>query len=372
VRILHVVPTYLPARRYGGPIVAVHGLCRALVRRGHDVTVFTTNVDGDRESDVPLDVDVPLDGVHVRYFPSPMRRLYFSPRMGRALRHIDAFDVVHNHSIFLWPTAASARAAARAHVPYVITPRGMLVRELIARRSTMVKRTWIRLIERRNFERAAAIHFTSQRELEDARQIDIPLPDPVVIPNGIDLQPRPAIERDPCTVVYLGRINWKKNLDRLIEALPRIPHARLLIAGNDEESLTPKLQRIAAQLGIESRVEFLGPVYGDAKWQLLARAAVVVLPSLSENFGNVLLEAMSMETPVVVSPGVGLADDVASANAGLVADDPAAAINTLLSDRERAGAMGHNGRALVEARFTWDAVAATMENAYRCSIASRR
>jgi hypothetical protein len=44
VKILHVVPTYLPARRYGGPIVAVHGLCRALVRRGHDVTVFTTNV----------------------------------------------------------------------------------------------------------------------------------------------------------------------------------------------------------------------------------------------------------------------------------------------------------------------------------------
>lgn len=367
MKILHIVPTYLPARRYGGPIVAVHGLCRALARRGHEVTVFTTNVDGDGESDVPLGTDVVLDGVHVRYFASPMRRLYWSPGMRRALQDVNAFDVVHNHSVFLWPTAASARAATRAQVPYVITPRGMLVRELIARKSAMVKRSWIRLIERRNFAHAAAIHFTSQRELDDARSIDLPLPHPVIIPNGIDLRPRPDVPRDARTVVYLGRINWKKNLDRLIEAMARVPDARLRIAGNDEESLTPKLRAIAGE-----NVEFLGPVYGDAKWELLAGASIVVLPSLSENFGNVIVEAMSMETPVVVSSGVGLAADVAAANAGLVSDDPAEAINALLADRERAAAMGRNGRALVESRFTWNAVAAEMENAYRCSISSPR
>ena len=46
MRILHVVPSYLPAVRYGGPIFTVHGLCRALAARGHEVQVFTTNVDG--------------------------------------------------------------------------------------------------------------------------------------------------------------------------------------------------------------------------------------------------------------------------------------------------------------------------------------
>ena len=77
MNILYVVPTYLPATRYGGPIFAVHGLARALVERGHRVDVFTTNVDGDGESDVPLRERVDLDGVGVHYFSSPLRRLYW-------------------------------------------------------------------------------------------------------------------------------------------------------------------------------------------------------------------------------------------------------------------------------------------------------
>src|SRR5207248_6610018 len=79
VKLLHVVPTYLPAQRYGGPIFAVHGLCRALAARGHEVTVFTTNVDGASVSDVPVNEPVMLDGVRVRYFASSLRRLYVSP-----------------------------------------------------------------------------------------------------------------------------------------------------------------------------------------------------------------------------------------------------------------------------------------------------
>src|SRR5436305_13855829 len=81
VKILHVVPTYLPARRYGGPIYAVHGLCRALAARGHEVDVVTTNVDGAGISDVPLGRAVDVDGVRVSYFASPFSRLYWSPSM---------------------------------------------------------------------------------------------------------------------------------------------------------------------------------------------------------------------------------------------------------------------------------------------------
>jgi glycosyltransferase involved in cell wall biosynthesis len=356
VRILHVVPTYLPATRYGGPIYAVHGLCRALAARGHDVTVFTTNVDGDSESDVPLNEPVLLDGVRVRYFTSSMRRLYVSPAMRRALHDLRGFDLVHGHSVYLWPTFAVSRAAARQGVPYVISPRGMLVPELIARKSRFVKSAWIRLIERRNFARAAAIHFTSQREWDDARRVHVPLPHPFVVPNGIDLLPRPDVPRDPRTVVYLGRMNWKKGLDRLIEAMPH--GAKLILAGNDEENLTPKLRTLAAGRD----VEFRGPVYGDAKWELLARAALFALPSLSENFGNAVLEAMMMETPVVLSPEVGVAADVAAAGAGIVTHDFASAIATLL---EHPDAYGERGRAFVESRFTWPAVVREFEERYR-------
>lgn len=360
MKILHVVPTYLPARRYGGPIVAVHGLCRALVRRGHDVTVFTTNVDGDSVSDVPIDREVLLDGVRVRYFASSFPRLYLSGSMRKALSSVEAFDLVHNHSVFLWPTAAAARAAKGKGVPYVISPRGMLVRDLIRRKSSFVKSAWIRLIERRNFANATAVHFTSERERDDATETGIPIPRSFIVPNGIDLVARPDVTRDTNTVVYLGRINWKKQLDRLIEATPR--DAKLIIAGNDEEGLTPKLRELAR----EHNVEFPGPVYGDAKWELLARATVFVLPSLSENFGNVIVEAMMMSTPVVVSPEVGVASDVEAAGAGIVTHDFAAAITNVLRDPRD---YGRNGRGLVEAKFNWDSVAERMEHEYQCSIA---
>jgi glycosyltransferase involved in cell wall biosynthesis len=372
VRILHVVPTYLPATRYGGPIYAVHGLCRALVKRGHEVSVFTTNVDGSGESAVPLDTSVALDGVQVRYFRSELRRLYFSRGLKRALHaEVKSFDIVHLHSVFLWPTYAAARAAIAAGVPYVVSPRGMLVPELIRERSRWTKTIWLRLFERRTFARAAGIHLTSLREEDDARRTGLPLPHPFVIPNGIDAVPRPAVPRDQQTVLYFGRISWKKRIDVLIDALAQLPGVRLVVAGNDDEGLTPKLREQARRAGVSDRVTFAGAIESAAKWDLLARATMLAMPSISENFGNVVLEAMMMETPVVLSEGVGLAADVRTASAGIVTSDFAGAIRTLLADPALRATMGRNGRALVESQFSWQAVAARMEEAY-CSIASRR
>jgi glycosyltransferase involved in cell wall biosynthesis len=361
MRILHVVPTYLPARRYGGPIVAVHGLCKALAARGHEVHVFTTNVDGEQTLDVPVAVPVDLDGVQVRYFPSPFPRLYWSPEMRKILHtEIATYDLVHIHAVYLWTGIAAARAARAANVPYVISPRGMLVPALIRRKSRAVKTLWLQLIERRGFAHAAGIHFTSSLEHEEAKRIDLPLPHPFIVPNGIDLEPRPDVPRDARTLLFLGRITWKKGLDRVIAALPSLD-AKLVIAGNDEEQLTPRLQALAAQHGVADRVTFAGPVYGTAKNELLARATLFVLMSTSENFGNAVLEALAMETPVVLSPDVGLAGAVLHAEAGAIGLDT---IAPLLDDPERRARMGANGRTLVETRFAWPRVAAEMEAAY--------
>lgn len=362
MRILHVVPTYLPARRYGGPIVAVHGLCKALARRGHAVDVFTTNVDGQETLDVPVSTPVDLDGVSVRYFPSSFRRLYWSPAMRRALdAEIARYDVVHIHAVYLWTGIAAAHAAHRAGVPYVISPRGMLVPELIRQKSRTVKTLWLRLVERRGFAHAAGIHFTSALEGQEAARTGLPLPAPFVVPNGIDLEPRPEEPRDEATLLFLGRVSWKKGLDRVIAALPALPGVRFKIAGNDDEDLTPKLRQAAQQLGVADRVDFLGPVYGAAKNELLARATLFVLLSTSENFGNAVLEAMLMETPVVLSGDVGLADEVVRAGAGIIGLDGVA---ELLRDRERCQEMGRKGRQLVESRFAWPRVAQEMEAAY--------
>jgi len=376
VRLLHVVPTYLPATRYGGPIYAVHGLCRALAARGHEVDVFTTNVDGDRESDVPLGVPVDLDGVSVRYFRSTLRRLYVSPSMRVAINaSIGGYDAVHLHSVFLWPTYAAARAAARHGVPYIVSPRGMLVPELVARKSSVAKKLWIRAVERRTFAKAASVHFTAQVEWDDARRIGIPLLNPFVVPNGIDLPTADPAPRLPDTLLFLGRINWKKGLEFLLDAIKDVDGVKVVIAGNDDEELTPKLRAQAERNGVADRVDFRGPVSGAAKEELLRTSTALVLPSLSENFGNVVLEAMAVEMPVIVTPEVGLAADVESAGAGIVTsnapDALAAAIRRLLSDGDARAAMGRRGRELVQSRFTWDRVAAEMEQHYGRIAAGR-
>lgn len=381
MKILHVVPTYLPAWRHGGPILAVHGLCRALAVRGHAVTVFTTDVHGEGRLEVPLATPVEIDGVEVRYFPvRSLRRLYWAPALAAAARaEMAGFDAVHLHSVFLWPTTAAARAAERAGVPYVLSPRGMLVPELIRAHGRGRKLAWMLLAERRTIERAAALHATSALEAADAARLDLPLPPVVVLPNGIDPEPRdsgpetlsPQVRAaldGPPFLLFLGRLSWKKGLDRLIPALARVPGALLAVAGNDEEGIRPGLEALAAD-----NVRFLGPVHGADKAALLHGAAALVLPSRSENFGNVVLEAWAAGRPVAVTPEVGLADTVRETGAGVVLDglggDLAAGLRELLGDPARLDEMGRRGAAAVRERFGWPAVAREMEAVYKRIVA---
>lgn len=378
MRILHVVPTYLPAVRYGGPIYSVHALCRALVGRGHEIHVYTTNVDGPGVSNVSLSDPVVVDGVTVRYFPCGLgRRLFRSPEMGRALdADVKKFDALHLHSVFLWPTLAAARAARRASVPYVLAPRGMLVGDLIERKSWLPKTAWIRLFERANLAGAAAIHVTSDLEKTEFAKLGIPVQRVVVVANGIEppdlLQPcnRPAVVQKPY-VLSLGRINWKKGLDRLIAAMAYVPNANLLIAGNDEEGYRPRLETMAREMNLSQQVHFLGPVHNEDKWNLMRSAALFALPSHSENFGIAALEAMACGCPVVVTPEVGLAGVIGEAGAGLVVDgEPrqlGPAIAALLANPTRRRHMGEAGMKLAIQDFSWARIAEQMEPIYRLS-----
>jgi len=196
MRILHVIPSYLPAVRYGGPIFAIHSLCKAMAARGHEVQVFTTNIDGPGNSPVPIGFPVNMDGVKIQYFFCPsLRRLYWAPALGRALKNeIGYFDALHLHSVFLWPTWAAARAARKAGVPYVLSPRGMLVRDLIGRRSWLAKSAWMKMIEISNVQQAAAVHLTSQLEAAELQRFGWRLPRVAVIPNGVD-EPVPCDHR---------------------------------------------------------------------------------------------------------------------------------------------------------------------------------
>lgn len=387
MRILHVVASYLPAVRYGGTIVSVHGLCRALAARGHDVDVFTTSVDGDGDSPVVHGEPVLLDGVRVWYFRSRhLRRLFYAPALGAALRaRTGEADVVHTHAIYLWPMWAAAAAARHAGVPHVMSPRGMLEKELIERKSTLWKSVLIGLVERRNLEAAAAIHVTSRREHDELQAFGFRLPPVFDVPNGVDFEPATAAAASPAIAaiaggapfaLFMGRVNWKKGLDRLVAALAAAPSVVLVVAGFDEEDYRATLVRQAVAAGVAGRVVFTGPVHGADKAALLRAAAMLVLPSYSENFGNVVLEAMAAGCAVVVTPEVGLAETVARTGAGWVVDGAApvlgARLEALIRDRGACRAAGERGRQAVAAEFAWDRVAAQMETVYAAVTARRR
>lgn len=378
MRLLHVVPTYLPATRYGGPIFAVHGLCRALVRRNHHVDVFTTNVDGESVSPVPTRARVDVEGVGVSYFASAYRRLYWSPALRRALRaRASEYDVVHLHSVFLDPTLAGARTASVAGVPYVLSPRGMLVPELIAARSSTVKRLWIRLFERETIRKAASIHLTSEQERIDFLRLGLDARRLDVVPNGIDIPPSTADARDRKPILlFLGRLNWKKRPQFLLEALEHLPPAwQAVFAGPDEDGTRKMLEEEAKRRNHLRRVQFIGEADTATKQSLMASASILVLPSISENFGNVVLEAALAELPAAITPEVGVAPAFHAEGAAFILNDnqdtygKQIAAAALSPELER---MGRAARALVERDFAWDKIAARMEQMYVSISESRR
>jgi glycosyltransferase involved in cell wall biosynthesis len=365
------VPSYIPAWRYGGPIHSVHGLCAALAARGHRVDVATTNVDGDGDSDVPLGTPVDIDGVKVHYFRSTrLRRLYYAPSLRRFIAgSIERWQIVHGHSVFLWPTFAAARVARRFHKPYVLSPRGMLVRALIERRSPWRKRAWIALVEKRSIADAAAVHVTSALEAHELMALGLEPRRTFEISNGIDLGAGdgPAPGSGEKYILFLGRISWKKGLDRLVAAVAWVPGWTLVVAGNDDEDYWPRIAARAQELGVAARVRYAGFVSGQPKRDLIANASLLALPSYSENFGNVVLEAMAAGVPVAVSPEVGLARTVTETQSGLVVSgEPEVfgrAMAQLLADEPRRARLGANARRAASA-FSWGAIAGQMEAQY--------
>jgi glycosyltransferase involved in cell wall biosynthesis len=378
VKILQVVPSYLPGFRYGGPIRSVHGLSRALAARGHEVTVCTTDVDDGQRLAVPTGAPVSLDGVEVRYFRAHgPRRLRYAPSLWPYLaRVLPEYDLVHVHGLFHWFGCAAARAARGRGVPYVIAPRGMLVDEMLARRGRLRKRLWLEWLERPNLGGAAALHLTAELERDCLPVLPFPLPQAFVLENGVEHTPfggelsavdglvRRLFELHPRVLLFLGRLNWKKGLDRLLAALRQVPpDVHLAIAGPDDGGGAQLRGQVFAQ-GLERRVTLVGPVTGETRAFLLERATLLVLPSYSENFGNVVLEALAAGTPAVVTPEVGAGALLERTGAGrILSGDPellGAGLAELLAD-PAALALLRSRTATASSQFAWPTIAARAE-----------
>jgi len=379
MKILHVVPSYLPAWRYGGPIRSVHGLAKNLVSRGHEVHVYTTNIDGPTILDVPINSPVIIDGVVVYYFPcdSVFKRLYVSKAMkSMAMRDVPKFDVIHLHSVFLWPTWMIGKLAIKYKVPYILSPRGMLVNSLIRKKNTLIKILWIYFLEIKTIANAKYIHFTTKLEYNEFTNLKLRSNGYLIIPNGYDFDDEAEHQSERLNyiqnftnpyIIFIGRVNWKKGLDRLILAMELLSDYQLLVVGNDDGALE-NLTKQSIKLGLENRIHFLGEVRGKSKKDLIKKSKMLVLPSYSENFGNVLLEAIALGKPVAFSKDVGLANELLVNGAGvLLPDDPiemGIKLVETLGDEKLLNNMGIAG-AKFAMTFSWDIIAKNFETAYQ-------
>jgi glycosyltransferase involved in cell wall biosynthesis len=311
---------------------------------------------------------------HWNYARIPvLRGLRYSSSLSQTLhRETKLADVVHDHGIWLTPNVIAGRAAARSAKPFVISLRGMLAPAALAF-SPLKKCAFWRLQQGKVVRSAACLHATSDQEYEEIR--DFGLSNPVaVIRNGIDLPAAPSGAKADTqrTVLALGRIHPKKALDQLIAAwalvAPDFPDWRLRIVGPSEAGCDSELCALAQRLRLDS-VSIEGPVHGPTKDALLRAAGLLVLPSLNENFGLVVAEALAAGTPVISTKGTPWRE-LEPRGCGWWVDPGSAPLAAALSRAMATpaavrSAMGARGRAWMEQEYSWDSVAAEMLALYR-------
>jgi glycosyltransferase involved in cell wall biosynthesis len=393
MRVLHVIPGI--AARQGGPPATVTTSCVALQEHGVETVIFTTDLAGPASSAQPDRVeatDLPrgAEKVDIRMFPArrPLRFAY-APGLYEALRReAHRYDLMHVHGLYLYPTLAAFRAARKQALPYVVSPHGALDPAL-RHRSRRLKAINDLLWQRRMLDEAAILHYTTSEEAALAGDLGFRAP-AAIVPNGFDCSefqfPGDAAGfRDRHlggfhgrVVLSLGRISHKKGIDILIRALPaiaeRCPDVRLVIAGPDDEGLTSQLCALASAHGVEHRVVFTGMLRENERLAAFAAASAWALPSKTENFGNVVVEAMAAGVPVVISPEVNLASEIESAGAGLVCErTPEAfveAIASVVDSSSHGAALGVRARELA-LRYDWQVVAPKLAEMYAAATGIR-
>lgn len=373
------VVTGSASRQAGGFFQSVRRLSQTLQTTGTQVSVYALR-DTHSESDAAEWGDLPP-----RLFdPLGPATLGFGRGMTGALLAGD-HDLVHQHGIWQFLSCSVGAWRKRTDRPVVISPRGMLDPWAL-NNSVWKKRLAAAFYERANLSGASCIHALCEAERLAIRAYGMRGP-VAVVPNGVD----PAMGDGPASapswasripdgakvMLFLSRIHPKKGLAVLIEAMaaagPDAARWHLAVAGWDQGDHQAELEALVDARGLDRRVHFVGPMFGEEKRASLAAADAFVLPSFSEGLPMAVLEAWAFRLPVLMTPQCNLPEGARHGAAIEVQPVAAGLMEGLLrlaamSDGDR-GDMGRNGRALVEAHFSWDTIGDRMSDVYRWACA---
>lgn len=321
MKILHINASYKPAYIYGGPSFSIPLLSEALAKQGKQVEVYTTSANGTKELPLLKNTPQQVNGVQVTYFKRLTKDpFHFTPSLYVQLwKTARSFDLIHIHS--WWNTIAilSCVIALLRGTPVILSPRGTLSCYSFNNKHKLIKQLFHTLFGKFLLN-CCHIHTTSRAEQLRIGDLLKPLGifsiyNLVHLPEQIS---RPDHPPEPLRLLFLSRIEPKKGLELLFSTLAglRIPFL-LSIAGDGQVAYIARLKTLARQYKIDASIQWLG-FAGKDKFELMAQHQVLVLPSSDENFGNVVIESLSVGTAVLVSNKVGLASYVRNNNFGWI------------------------------------------------------
>jgi glycosyltransferase involved in cell wall biosynthesis len=378
MHICYICSEYPPGP-HGGVGTFTQTLGRALVKRGHNVTVVGFGLRN--QADFGQHEDAGVTVIRLRSSTVPkFGAISSSLRLQRTLQRVNAYrriDVLEGPELSL---ALLPRHLLPAQVIRMHGGHHFFCHDLGLKKQRV--RSWL---ERRSFSNAGCLCAVSQHvakttsELLDLQQRNIEiLPNPV---DTVHFAPQPSVAEVPCRIMFVGTICEKKGVRQLLEAMPAIlqrdSRVHLQIVGRDwydpatGENYADEMRRVAARLG-PGRVNFVGTVKNSDLPKLLASAAVCVMPSHAEAMSLTWLEALSVGRPVVASrigPGPEVVEDGVS---GLLCDphDPqsiASCVSDLIASPELRRRLGQAARERVLERFSTDALVLRNEEFYsRC------
>ena len=368
----------------GGVAVHVTELAAALDRREHEIHVFT------RQGQSQPGYDF-IDGVHYHRCPFALTTNFIDEVNNMCRAFVDAvlavedtvgsFDVVHAHD---WLASNAA----------VWVKEGRGRRAVLTMHSTEYGRNGNRFLggqaarvqeHERHGTYCADRVITVSNQLKAETRWLYELPDWKVqtIYNGVstpqfdyavdagEVKRRYAMGPLDPMILFVGRMVVQKGPDILVRTMPSIlrhyPHAKFVFVGDGY--MKEDVCRIGHQLGVAHAMRVLGVVRGRELTNLFKACDVVAVPSRNEPFGIVILEGWSAHKPVVSTKRGGPAEFVWHEINGLHVDDTpesvAWGLETLIADHDRCRWMGRNGRATVDAAFSWDSIAEQTEMVYR-------
>lgn len=361
------------AEHMGGPSRTVTRLCSSIGQLGEQVDLVAGfNRSNDGRLVLPDSNSVRLSLVDSYRFG----RIKFYPGFLRTLAEIldgpPRPTLIHDHGIWAHNNVASWWAARSRQIPYILSPRGMLEPGALEFRAHKKRPAWF-FYQQRIVATAAAVVAASEKECESVKRLFPTMP-VAIIPNGVNLPTRGfALPNKPkadgrSTVLYMSRIHPLKNLTGLLRAWRLLPAEiakdwRMIVAGPDEDGHAQEVVALTRELGLQNSIELIGAVDEGKKAAVLQSADIFVLPSLSENFGVVVAEAMAYGLPVIATTGTPWQELPRRRCGWWVGPDPESLSGALAEAMgcsfEQRRTMGATGRAFAQEKFSWDGIGAS-------------